>query len=171
MNLIHKNLLLTFLTSMTFLLSSIFFCPSLRLFYLAPFLIALYYQKNFLVSLWGSFLCGLLLDLLSVGTHFGLYALNYTLTTFFLFVQRKNFFGDSFSTLPLMVFFFSTVSSFLQAIFLYLFEREIFFSWQWIISDLFLMPLFDASYAFVCFIVPFYLFEKPPRKGKEYFAK
>lgn len=170
MNIAQKSLFWTFLTALTFTLFSPIACPSLRLTYFAPFLIVLYYRKSFLVSLWGSLLCGLVLDLLSSKTHLGFYSLNYTLATSLLFHQRQNFFGDSLSTMPLMVFFFALLSCLIQTVLMVFFEKQFVLSWHWVASDLIVMPAGDAAYAFILFILPWRLLGKPPRKGSEYFG-
>jgi rod shape-determining protein MreD len=170
MHLAHKNLYGVFATCAFFLLLSPSVWPSLKLFFWAPFLIILIYQKPFFSCLWGAFGCGLLLDLLSARTLFGMHACNYVLTTALLYERRQNFFGDSTSTLPLMVFFFSLLSTILGALFLYIVEKGFTLSWRWVFIDLVGMPLLDATYAFVVFILPFMLLGRRPRKGREYFS-
>jgi rod shape-determining protein MreD len=137
--------------------------------YFAPFLIILYYRKSLVASLWGSLACGLILDVLSSRTHLGFYALTFMLTSSILFHQRRNFFGDSLATMPLMVFFFSSLSYFIQALLFYIFEKQFAFSLQWIAGNLIALPACDALFAFTLFILPWRVIGKPPRKGSEYF--
>lgn len=141
-----------------------------RLMFFAPFLIILYYKKSFLTCLWSSCFCGLLLDVLSAHTHLGLYAMNYTVTTGLLYNQRRHFFADSISTLPLMTLFFSLLSTMIQWGLMYAFEQRVFFSWQWVLTDLIYMPVLDALYAFICFVLPSWIFSRSPRRGKDYFS-
>lgn len=109
------------------------------------------------------------MDLLSEYEHFGIYALDYCLTIALLFPQRRNFFADSLSTLPAMTFLFASFSTFMMGILLYNIEMVDLFSWSWTLTDLILMPLMDAAYAFICFILPALLFGKPRLRGKDYF--
>lgn len=170
MILTQKNLFLVFALCFTLLLAMPLICPSLRLFFLVPFLVILFYQKSFIVCLWGAFGCGLILDLLSSRPHFGLYALDYVFTTAWLYHKRKHFFGDSLSTLPLMVLFFSVLSTVIYALLAYIVEKESFLTWKWLLTDVVVMPLGDAAYAFIVFIAPFVLLGKRLRKGSEYFS-
>lgn len=87
----------------------------------------------------------------------GLHSINYILVASALYNQKKNFFADSLSTLPLMVFCFSVLSSLLQVPLLYIFEHKISISKSWITTDLILMPALDAVYGFCVFIVPEYI--------------
>ena len=170
MNIVHKNLIWTFFVALLLNVTIPIIWPSWRLFFFAPFLIILYYQKPLTTCLWGAMLCGLVLDLLSTRTHFGLYALNYALTTLVLYPQQRHFFGDNLSTLPLMTYFFSFLSTLLQSLLMYTFGSPFLISWHWIFADLFLMPLCDSAYAFICFILPWKLFGPPQRKGSDYFT-
>lgn len=143
--------------------------PGLILNFFAPFLILIYYKKSFLKSLWASFFCGLILDLLSPFSRLGLYTVNYCLTTSFLYSQKKNFFEENLSTLPIMTFFWSILSSVIQVVLLYIFEKGIMVSMGWVVTDLILMSLVDAFYAFAFFILPFLFMGQKPRRGSDYF--
>lgn len=142
---------------------------SLRLLFFAPFLVILYYKKSYSFCLWAALLCGLLLDLLTSSMRIGLYAMSYCLTTGFLYGQRRNFFADSISTLPIMTFLFSISATLIQLIFVYVFEQNITFSKTWLLTDLVYMPAADALYGFSIFVLPFLLFGKQQRRGKDYF--
>lgn len=171
MNIDRKSLLAAFLISLLFILSFPVLFPGLRLTFFAPFLIILYYQKSYTTCLWGSLFCGVILDLLTSQMHFGMQSVNYCLTTSFLYWQKRNFFADSLSTMPLMTFFFSIISTIIHLILMYFLEKEFIISLQWAFTDLIAMPFFDATYAFLLFILPFALFGKRPRRGKDYFLK
>lgn len=143
--------------------------PNWRIMAFAPCLVIIFYQKPLLTSLWIATVCGLLLDLLSSHSHLGLFSVSFCLTTALLYGQQKHFFADSISTLPLMTFFFSVISTTIQAMMLYAFEGKNVFSWSWATTDLLIMPLLDATYGFICFQLPWILFGKPQRRGKDYF--
>lgn len=169
MNLERKHLSLILLIALILVLIGPVLFPSWRLNFFAPFLIVLYYQKSYLACLWASFFCGLILDLLSADTRFGIHALEYCLTTAILYGQRRNFFSDSLVTLPLMTFFFSVVATVIEWVASYIFGNEIGVTWQWMVTDLLYMPAWDAACAFLLFILPVFIFGKPPRRGKDYF--
>ncbi len=116
-----------------------------------------------------AFFCGVIVDLLASYTRFGLYSLNYCATIALLYPQRRNFFADSISTLPLMTFFFALISTLIMAIILYSIEMRNVFSWAWALTDLLIMPAADGGYAFLVFILPALLFGKRQRSGKDYF--
>lgn len=171
MNLDQKRL--GYVVALTLL--AVFFLPVLlqgwRLMVFAPLLVILYYKKTYLACLWWSVLCGAFLDLLAANAQFGFYAVNYGLTTLLLYGQRRNFFADNLSTLPLMTFFFSSLATLIQCVLIYAFEKENIFSWEWVMTDLIYMPTLDALYAFACFILPSLFLGKRRRRGKEYFLE
>jgi rod shape-determining protein MreD len=140
--------------------------PGLRLLYFAPFLILLFYQKSLPYSLWCAFFCGLMIDLVSVQPPFGFYACNYTLASAIIWYQKRHFFADHLSTLPIMTFLFSFTATLLEVIFLYFFGAHVSLGLQWIFSDLFVMPAGDALYAFLWFIlIPLSLKKKTQRRS------
>lgn len=141
----------------------------IHLSFFAPFLIITCYKKNLATSLWLALGCGLILDLLSSHPRLGIHALNFCFTVAILYPQKRNFFADSLSTLPIMTFFFAIISSVVMAILLYSIEMKKVFSFDWLITDLIIMPAFDAVFAFCCFILPALMFGKRRRRGKDYF--
>jgi hypothetical protein len=169
MDLYNKRLDLTFLICLTFTLTIPVIFSDLRLLFLIPFQIVMYYQKPFIACLWGSLLCGTLVDLFSSYSRLGMCALTYTLTTCILYRQRENFFSDSLSTLPLMTFFFSVISTVIQLTFHFASDQTVVVTPLWALHDLIIMPVADGLYAFIVFILPSILFGKPRRKGKDYF--
>ncbi len=171
MNLEQKNLAFVVIITIAAALSFPVLLPNWKLTVFAPLLIILFYKKNYLACLWWSLVCGAFMDLLASHTQFGLYAVNYCLTTLLIYGLRRNFFADSFSTLPIMTFFFAVCSTLFQGILIYTFEKENVFSWNWTITDLIYMPSLDALCAFCVFIFPSLLLGKRPRRGKDYFTE
>jgi rod shape-determining protein MreD len=114
-------------------------------------------------------ICGLILDLLASHTPFGMHALNFTLTSFFLYRIKQNFFEDSLATLSIMTFFFSVVSTGIQLIQFYLIGKGLILTFDWFVSDLIIMPAFDALYALISFTLPALFFSKPQKHGTDYF--
>lgn len=168
-NLDKKNLKLTFALCLilTVAIPSVF--PTFRLMFFVPFLVIAMYQNSRITSLWLAFACGMILDLLSSSARLGIYALSFCLTMFMIYPQRKNFFADSLSTLPIMTFAFSATSTTLLACILYIIDMHNIFSWPWFFSDIIIMPAADAAYAFALFILPAMLTGKRIRRGKDYF--
>lgn len=153
MSLDKKNLLLAFVSVLVLTIFSPTLFPGIKLFYFPSFFILVYYQKSYLSALWISLACGLVLDLLASNVRFGLYALNFTMTTAIIYKQRWNFFADSFSTLPIMTFLFSFTSTGIQVIVFYIFANSFPFSFQWIFTDFLVLPAFDALFATVWFLI------------------
>jgi rod shape-determining protein MreD len=164
-----KRLDLVFIASLLLTIVTPALFPSVRFFFFMPFLVMAAYQKPLPTCIWLAFLCGFLIDLFSSDAHLGLYACAYCAAMFALYPQKRHFFADSLSTLPMMCFFFSSFSSLVLALLLYNVELINIFSWKWLTADLLLMPMADALYAFCLFILPAQLLGKPARKGKDYF--
>lgn len=135
------------------------FFPKLHLLAFAPFLAIVYMRKSYLFSLWIAVLCGLVIDLLSSESPFGLNALNYTLATLFLYKQKRHFFDDKSLSIPLYTMLVSFAVSFVQIFLLFVFSRKLPLSWKMTLSDLFAMPIVDALYAFFWFtsLAKFYI--------------
>ncbi|WP_166158657.1 MULTISPECIES: hypothetical protein [unclassified Neochlamydia] len=70
-----------------------------------------------------------------------------------IYPQKRHFFADHLSTLPIMTFLFSFTITFFQVIFLYILGTPLSIGMRWIVSDLFVMPLGDALFAFLYFIL------------------
>lgn len=140
------------------------FVPQLRLTYFAPFLILLFYRTNYSICLWTSLTVGLFIDLLTTDARFGLYALNYSLTTALLYHFKKLFFDDYASTVPCMTIFFAILSTCIQAVLLYAFNKKLIISWDWIGTDLVAMPILDGVYALVGIMLPLPLMQKIKRR-------
>lgn len=167
----RKNLLFTCIVTLFFSVAMPVLLPQWRLNYFAPFIIILYYKKTYQMCLWGSFLCGLVIDLLSADLRIGLHALDYCVTTAILYRHRTHFFADSLTTLPLMIFLFSVIATAVQLILINVFEHSAEVSWQWVLTDLLYLPLFDALYGFVLFILPAVVVGRSPRRGRDYFLR
>lgn len=170
MNLSQRSLKPLFFAGLAFTLFSPLYIPYIKLLWFAPFLCVLFYQKPILDCFWMALGCGVIVDLTTSTHHFGLHALNYVAVSGLLYAQKRHFFGDSLSTLPIMTYLFSVSSTILQMIFLNLFEDVNILSFGWILRDLALMPLADSAYAFVLFVIPWRLYGGKPRAGGEYFT-
>ncbi len=141
------------------------FFPNIRLLAFAPFFALVYNRKSFVSSLWITTLCGIGIDLLCSQLKFGLHALNYCLTTAFIYKQKKHFFEDKPIALCLFTALVSCTSTFLQIMLTYAFDKGLPFTWKLALSDLVGMPIIDAIYAFVWFSCPIQLYIFVKKRG------
>lgn len=145
------------------------FHPSFRVLFLLPCLVVLCYQRPFIFCLWASFLCGILLDILSSERFMGLYVTSYCGAVALLYPQKRHFFADNVSTLPILTFICSIFVSCIQLLLIYIFQKSVLLNWAWFTTNMLFMPVFDAIFAFVIFLLPKMLFGKPRRRGNDYF--
>lgn len=171
MNLTQRNSKFLFFAAWLLALFTPLYFPFIKLIWFAPYLITLYYQKPLVTCLWVSLGCGCLMDLTTSTDHFGLHAFNYVIVSGLLYGQKRHFFGDNRSTLPIMTYFFSFLSTIIHSILLNLFEDRNIISIVWILRDLTLMPFADAAYAFLIFVLPWRLLGTKPRTGQDYFGQ
>ncbi len=156
-NISRPPLLLFFALSLFALFFSPLFLPSIRLTVFAPFLAILFQRKSLLISLWIAMLCGLLIDLCSSDTHFGIFALCNLCTAGLTYRFRHFFFEENPFSIPLNTMLISITLSLTQ---LFLVQQPIPFHPQWILASFFLMPLVDALYAFFWFTCPRMLYNR-----------
>lgn len=170
MNLSQRNSKVLFLIAFLLSLLSTVYFSHIKLFWFAPFLITTFYQKPLINCFWKAFGCGILMDLTASTDHFGVHAFNYVLVTALLYGKKRHFFGDNLSTLPIMTYLFSVLTTILQSFLLNLLEDTNIISLAWIGRDLLIMPFMDAAYAFVVFVIPWRLLGTKPRTGQDYFS-
>lgn len=169
MNLSKVRLLPYALTSLIFILLSPVFYPTARLSYLIPCLIILFYQKPLISCLWASFFAALFLDLLSSNTFLGLHVTSYCAATAIMYPQKRHFFADNLTTLPILTFLTSIAVTAFQGVLVHVFQGKATFGAAWYLTNLLFMPLLDSAYAFTVFLLPFLLFGKPRRHGNDFF--
>ena len=107
------------------------------------------------------------MDLLAAHQRFGLWGVNYCMTTYLLYRYKHQFFSDSISTIPLMTAFFGIVSTCIQAFLLIVFEGGIHIDLAGAVTDFVFMPFFDGIYAYLFFILPGIFMPKATKR--EYF--
>lgn len=151
-----KSIIAFWLALCATLVGPIFF-PRVHLFYFVPYLVICLYRHSRIALLWRACFCGVIIDLLSSGSLFGLTSINYCCVAFLLYGQTRNFFEDKLSTLPLMTFLFSILSTGFLAIGALFLQRGYPLSWTWVATDLIGMPGADALYALLVFSLPFEL--------------
>jgi rod shape-determining protein MreD len=139
--------------------------PHLKLLAFSPFLALLYNRLSFQNSLWIASLCGLVIDLLSSEFRLGVHALNYCTTTLFLYKQKRHFFEHKPLALSLFTSLISAVSTILQLLLISVFDRALPLSGKLLVTDLALMPLCDAFYAFIWFSCPMMLYSHIRKVG------
>jgi rod shape-determining protein MreD len=149
-----KSVLITFFLSA---ILTLFLTPILNINFFSSFLAMLFLNSSFITSLWLSALSGLFLDFFS-SNIFGLYALSYTLTAFFLYRRRK-FFKNKKINIAVFTFFISITLTAIKVVLLFIFENGIKISYLFFITDFLIMPLLDSFYAFLFFYLPFQLLE------------
>lgn len=169
MNLYSKNLILCFFAALLMTLFHSAFHTSWAFCYFAPFLVIVFYQKPLRTALWISLGCGLLLDSLSSHPKFGLHATAFVMTASLLYGQKKRFFADHLSTLPIMTFFYSLISTCILISLHGICEKSFPVSKVGLFTDCIAMALADGILAFGYYILPFILLGKTPRRGKDYF--
>lgn len=153
-----------FLALLATLFGTLFF-PHLRLLTFSPFLALVYNRTSLISSLWIASICGLVLDLTSAEIRFGTYALNFCITTVFLYSQKKHFFEDKLLSLSLFTALISSVSTIVQLFLSSLFGRGFSLSLKLLFTDLIAMPLVDALYAFLWFSCPIILYSHCKKVG------
>lgn len=169
MNLSNKRLDVAFGLCLLLTLTIPNFFPWMRLLFFAPFVIMAIYKRPRVKAMCLAAVCGLIIDLLAANSRLGIHMTAYALASAALYSQKRNFFADSLTTLPIMTFLFSILSSALTILLYLLFDKLPSLSIMWAMTDLFLLPLADAFYGFIVFILPVRLFGKAPRKGQDYF--
>lgn len=155
-------LIFAFLLGAAALLLQGLLVPRLALLAFAPYLALVILRTKLPKALWLSAAAGILLDLLS-DDPMGVNALNYVITSALLYRFRMHFLFDQPLHLSLFSALVSSLSTALQLIILFLFDRKVPFGGKWILGDLLAMPVIDALYSFVWFTAPLVLFEKARR--------
>jgi rod shape-determining protein MreD len=152
------SLLFPFSLACFFALFGTALTQEIKLLAFSPFLALLYNRFPLLTSLWIASLCGLIVDLLSSEFRLGLHALNYCLTTLLLYRQKRHFVEDKPLALSLFTFLISIASTVVQLLLVSIFDRALPLSGKMLLTDLAIMPLCDALYAFLWFSCPIMLY-------------
>lgn len=135
-----------------------------------PFVILSALLRPLSKALFYSCLAGFLVDVLGADP-FGIHALNYTLIAALCYRNRSRFSAEAPVQLSLCAAFGSFVSTQLQILLLFLFDRRILFEGKWWIAEWTLLPLFDGLYTFIWFTGPLALFRKIRRMWMVYWLR
>ena len=130
------------------------YIPHLHLHPLAPLLAIFCYRYTHIKTLYCAAGTGVVIDLLSSDLHFGIYALNYTLTLLLLYPQKRHFFEEKPFAIPLLTFLISALSTLFELLFLSITPHAPPFHGKLLFLDTLLMPLADALYAYLWFFLP-----------------
>lgn len=130
------------------------FFPYQHILYFAPFLVLCFYRYSLIGCLWWSILCGFFVDLFSADTRIGVYALNYSITTYLLYRFKMNLFEEHVRTLPVLTSAYACLSMGIQGIIFFTIGKSITIAHGWFVNDLLVIPLQSAIYSFAAFSVP-----------------
>lgn len=169
MNLCHKHLGLNFLLCCFTMLLSITLFPGLPLLYFSPFLVIVIYKKELPKALWIGLCTGLLLDLLDSHPRLPLHAAAFTAATWIVYPQKKHFFSDLPSTMPIMTTLFSFCYTAVYFSLISFCETSLNLSISSAATDFLILPVADGAFAYTLFILPFLIFGKRRLKGRDYF--
>lgn len=154
-----KQIYPAFVLSLIVVLFGSVFFSTIRIFAFAPFLALVLMRLNFLKSLWIAAIIGMIIDLLSVETRFGMYSVIYSLTVLLIYRQKKHFFADKPLALALYTAVISITSGSIELSFLYVFGTKMQVNLPLILCDVFALSLLDALYAFLCFTCPIQVYQ------------
>jgi hypothetical protein len=147
------------------------FFSSLPINFLAAPFVMLFYTSTLSTTIWLSFLSGCCVDSLMLSPRFGFLGLSFAVTSWLLYDWRLYFFKDSRLTILIMTYCFSFVCTLIQNIIALFFDLPLsFYSLKWLY--LFLMPFFDAIFAWTLFsLFPFvwqlYRIQRKRRKERK----
>ncbi len=139
-------------------LFSLLIFRGLRLFFFSPFLALIQVRLPLLSCLWISALTGIGLDLLGASLPFGVYALSFTLASLVLFRLRRYFVDKPIGLVSCTVLFSFLTTCGLN-IALTLLDKPLPWKGIGILTDFFVLPLFDGLYAWICFSMPMQLID------------
>ncbi len=159
-------ILLGFLLALFALLLQTSMCFPFVLLVFAPWISLLLLSTPLSQALFLASFAGAILDLLC-DDPMGVHALNYTLSALFLSQFHRYFSYEHPLHLSLFTLFFSFVSTLLQLFLLFLFDRRVPFAGEWVLGDLFVMPIVDALYALLWFAFPLIAY----KKGVKYWSQ
>lgn len=147
------------------------YLPNVMMATFAPFLTILYTECSYATSLWASLFVGLFFDLMASKIPLGFYSLSYCLTTTCVYRYRRFFLLDKWWIFPLYTAIFSAVSSLIQILLLAIFNAKVPIHMMMILSDLCIMPMIDACFALLFFILPYTLFKYLANPSRIHYLK
>ncbi|GEM_PF-2262946 len=155
-----RSLYLWFVYSTLLFLLGARFLHSFTLSYYVPFLVMVITRLDFQVTLKTVLFVGVWMDLVSSFHSLGVYPLILLATTCLLYRQRRFFFRDSLSTLPLLTGLFSLLFHLLLLFYTALFEARPPMGRSSLFNELLVTSLFDMVYATLFFVLPEQLIQR-----------
>jgi len=143
---------------------------SMALLAFAPFLGVCLMRLRLRSILWFSMLAGCAVDCFS-DDPMGLHALNYVVVSGVLYRFRKRFSYEEPLHLALYTALISFVSTILQLLLLFLFDRRVPIHGKWVLIDLFCMPLADGVYGLIWLVFPIWVLQRLRYKWMIYCLK
>jgi cell shape-determining protein MreD len=119
-----------------------------------PLLALACYRWKQTSALWLGALHGLLLDLFSADLPMGFHTLATVVTVSFVCRGKQFFFEDSLFTVPLLAGAFSCIRTIVEVLLRVPFGSSLALSGQWIAGDVVLLPLADALFAAIFYVLP-----------------
>jgi len=153
MNLSRKRLLYPAIICLSATLLMPAFFPEIRLFYLSPLLVMMSYRLPLQKYLIYSFVLGTFFGIFSFESRLGLMGLVFVLTSALTHPLKRYVFGDRFYTLPLMTFLLGSLFTLIQGFFFSIFASAE-APFEAVFTEVIIMPLGDALFAFVVFVLP-----------------
>lgn len=169
MNLARQNKWLIFIAVLVLFLLFPSRFGTISLFPFAPFLVVTLYQCSYVNSLWAACICGVAQDLFSSHDFFAAHTLAYCAATALLYRQRRNFFPDRLTTLPLMVFFLCLIVMIVFSLLAKAGLQPKKIGENFLHRDMLLWPLWESALSITLFVVPCWLLSKRQRRASEYF--
>lgn len=114
---------------------------------MAPAIVVLIQRFNQLRCLKFALITGIIIDLLSGYNQLGHFAASYSITTLILYRYRHRVFHDTVWALPLMTYIFSATLELSSA----LLNNPGKIHFSWFVTEILLIPLLSACYAFALF--------------------
>jgi len=129
--------------------------PNVHIATFSPLLTFIYAKTSYPLSLWASLAVGLYFDLMASKSPLGFYSLSYCIATTLIYRYRRFFLLEKWWIFSLYTAIFSFAATIVQIILLALFNAKVPIHFWMILSDLGLMPILDAVFAFIFFLVPY----------------
>ncbi|MBS0586309.1 MAG: hypothetical protein JSR76_08485 [Verrucomicrobia bacterium] len=132
--------------------------PGIRLFFFVPYLTLLLARLPLSACLWASLATGTLIDILSSSSPSGASAINYTLSSLFLYRYRRVFPEEKIFVFSLYTILYSLLSTLLFSLLYAFLEMRFTLHLGTILTDFIIIPLVDGMYALTFVFAPLALF-------------
>lgn len=163
MKITSRQLIILFLLAycLTLLFPALF--PFIALRPLIPIFLLTLYSCPQLRSMQLAAIYGLMIDLSIPETPFGSFCLIYTLTMGIIYGQKRTFFEDHPTTIPILSLEISILLSLMEFALMAIIGKPLAISWGWVLLDLLVYSGLDAlfSMVWIWYAVPYFIGEEP----------